>query len=195
MKQSKRNAAPAAPSVPPKPRNNYSCTVVVGAPGTGKSTFVSETASDYLKQSRFNHVTVIDPQETFPEIDGDPERIHVITPDMEEYELEKAFHPGLLIIDDCRLVDETDRGRKFLNLGIRRRHKNLNIVFVYHFLADVHRKLFGFTNTFHLFTCIDNWDNVRTKVPPQITTELYARVMKLPRFKKETIEIFKLNHS
>ena len=167
-----------------KKNNGKECRLylVIGTTGTGKSTLCSKAALLFKEKHPKLNVFILDPQYTFPNKEALVKKGIVLAPCsnlMSASEIIEPLKNGLCIIDDSRLIFDNDRARELNNLCISKRHLNLNIMIIFHSLADVQPKIFQVTDGIFFFKVKDSWERVRNKMPYQITEDIYVKATKL----------------
>jgi len=153
---------------------------VVGTTGVGKSTFVAETIENYINDYPKYKVWVIDPQGTFPEIDSE----QVIFPKLKldkkgNFDLSFLNHcyNGLIVVDDMRMVSEGWTADEFKTLAMARRHRNIDMILVYHMFRDMQRSIVGHIDEYYIFQIKDNWAWAKDKVPYMIDENTFNNVL------------------
>lgn len=156
--------------------------IVSGAPGSGKSTFLSKLVNAYPQNVIvYKHLANID-DKAFSALtakttsnfkQGAAPGAFVkckIAGTQEDYPaflqwIKRSYRNGLLIIDDCTIF-ERDRLSKTMNeLVTMRRHYGIDIILVYHGLSLLPIEQFIFINNLVLFKTSDNFIYKANKIP------------------------------
>lgn len=146
--------------------------LIVGAPGTGKTTLTHAYARKFLQQYPKRSIVVFDPHGTY-HFDADYPLVAI--PNAAEYaerENRKALkrmldhiHDSLVIFDDVRTLFPENDPALLNTISQGKRHKRNNYILVYHTLSKVHPVMFDFMNYLYLFRTNENVARSENKLP------------------------------
>lgn len=167
-------------------------TLVVGAPGFGKSTWIkkhlikSPRKDVLLFKSNLSiddkatlDFKLIKPGDTYT---GGWARISDLVIEYEDFLqwVLDNFRNGAIIVDDAAMFEADNMTPIFKKLMINRRHLGIDIYYVYHSLTDVPIRHFKYTNNIVLFHTADNMSYKLSRLPAgKLLTEAKENVAKL----------------
>lgn len=158
----------------------------------GKSTFIAQNVAKYLARNKHNVASVFDPQGSFPYAEIPTElhdRLVRFRPRRNETELLELAPPGLIVIDDARIICPNHEGLPYYELGLNRRHAKNDILLIYHSLKKIHFSLLDFINRIYGFHVLDQYKTIANRVPPQVTKEYVDKLNTLAPYEVETLQI------
>lgn len=176
-------------------------TVIVGAPGCGKSTYACKVIDVFSKQNKPILCILPDDEEKlfweFDEIPTEDENSFAhslrqlrtgikkfFCEDIKQFQtVRKNFGNGLIVIDDAR-VYLTSRDEPFRRLIMRRRQKNCDVMFICHGLSEIPPSCNSFITDVILFETGDDekkW-NIANK---EMYIPIVARINNIARTKNK----------
>lgn len=164
--------------------------IVVGVMGTGKTTVTKEVVIQYIKKRRKNvlifdinneyapikEIRPEDVQRTFNTNDGIP-KIRRIVPDSLNFNIKKNedpveeaaittarnFRNGLLVLEDIGQYMSDVRKKRVYGALISLRHKGVDIIFIFHSLGDIHKKLRNLASIYRIHFTYDNMQECKKR--------------------------------
>jgi ABC-type Na+ transport system ATPase subunit NatA len=140
--------------------------VFIGTNGTGKTTKLKELVSNLLKIKR--RILIVTPDDvewnSIPFVnDRFKERISsykgarrmIFESDTIQL-IDQEFRNGVLIFDDCRAYLDAHTSKELHTIMVRRRQRDIDVIFVAHGFSDVPPKFFNFATFYILFKTNEN---------------------------------------
>lgn len=150
------------------PNNSYPRLVcVVGTNGTGKTTFVHDVyANNFKENNPKRNVWFVDFYQNIP--NPNPKFIYL---DDFDYDNWHKLRYGLLVIDDVRMFFNKNDEPQMRTMFIQRRHACLDMVLIYHSLAEVHRIVYRYATDYYIFRTYDNYDYIKNRIGNDLINE------------------------
>lgn len=128
--------------------------VIVGYTGTGKSTYVK----NLIKNIPRNNLLIYDINKEYFEDSRDYKT-------MDEFleEANNTKNKNILFEEASIFFGHTNKSEQILNLLVRKRHKKINLFFIFHSLRDVPLWILTYLNYIALFKTNDNSDMIHKK--------------------------------
>lgn len=158
------------------------CTIVTGATGSGKSTWISKFVDQYKRNVIvFKHYVNID-DKAFSQLTekntsnyrqgvkpGEIVKCKMAGRDLQDFQeflkwCDNNFRHGLIVIDDSLLFERDRPSKRFLDFLIMKRHYAMNIFVVYHGLSAIPIEIFTYANKIVLFNTTDNTRYKKNKI-------------------------------
>lgn len=164
------------PDTPRKAQLN----IVVGAPGTGKSTFIRQEVVEKRPKvlvvtpdtSEWRQLPEVHNKQEIYSLTGKARYVCASKKDFIENVVGK-FYGGVLVMDDAMSYLDFQTEDTMRYLQIRRRQLGIDIYFVGHGLTQIPPQLFTFTSWIILFATTDNFSGRRNRM----TEQAYNRVV------------------
>lgn len=158
------------------------CTIVTGATGAGKSTWIAGFVKTYKRSVIvYKHYVNID-DKAFDFLTtktmsnyrqgvkpGEVVKCKISGRDINDFQeflkwCDKNFRHGLVVIDDSLMFERDRPSRKFLDFLIMKRHYAINIFVVYHGLSAIPIEIFTYSQKIILFNTTDNTSYKKNKI-------------------------------
>lgn len=157
-------------------------TIIVGATGSGKSTWMADFAKRYKRNFiAYKHYVNIDDkafafltEKTMSNYrqgvkPGEIVKCKIAGRDEKDFLsfldwCDTDFRHGLVAIDDSILFERDRPSKKFLNFLVMKRHYAMNIFVVYHSLSAIPIEMFTYANKIVLFNTTDNTRYKKNKI-------------------------------
>jgi len=139
--------------------------LVVGATGTGKTTFVYSLLQDINK----NNIYVYDINNEYRQYYDEPfEDFKEFINSLKKVENKVLVFEEATIFFDCHATSEV-----LLDLLVRKRHTQNYIIMFFHSLSAVPRYVLRLSNTLTLFKTLDTQNDIKSKYGESNITELF----------------------
>lgn len=171
-------------------------TIIVGSPGSGKSTFTANIVKQYPGNAIiYKHIANIDdPAFAAWSVKNESNIRQGAAPgapvkckfagNTDDYKafltwITKNYRNGLLIIDDATIFERDRMSKEMTNIVTMRRHYGIDVILIYHGLSALPIDQFIFLNTIVLFNTNDNFRYKNNKLPQMAELERAVKTARL----------------
>ena len=157
------------------------CDAIVGAVGSGKTTFLRESVVMPMSEAGHRVLIVTPDVKEWSEVDilASYEDIETFTgikrmiykPKRLE-NIQKYYSNGVLVFDDCRLYINAQSDDFMRWLQIRRRHQGIDLFSVFHSLAQIPPIYFTFISNIVLFHSLGNIKKRTNEIDEHLIQEI-----------------------